>query len=218
VLRTDQLGDAQRQDLTHLYRRCYRRADRAYLAKALSAFDLVVVSRIGRQLCGFLLGRITRAELPEIGPTNLYLAGMGCVAPELRRSGISIQLHLKLFERVPAENWLGAARAANPVTLRAFTRMPGAVPHPEREITGWHRAVGGVVAELYGAPFDPEHFVCIGDGRSSGHSQIEFEPTEFERKLFEPVQRERGDTLLVIYWRESAPDGWEQGVVMGQSG
>jgi hypothetical protein len=69
--------------------------------------------------------------------------------------------------------------------------------------------VGSAIAQVYGVhDFDPVTFVCIGDGRPIGHPRIEFKVDPGEWKIFEPVDRSRGDALLAIAWLPSSPPGW----------
>jgi hypothetical protein len=69
--------------------------------------------------------------------------------------------------------------------------------------------VGQAIADAYEVfDFDPETFICIGDGRPIGYPLIDFEvePTEWE--AFACVDRDRGDALLALAWIPDNPEGW----------
>ena len=82
------------------------------------------------------------------------------------------------------------------------------MPQVVRLPTAWQREVGLAVAEAYGSNLDPETFVCVGSGTPIGYPNAEFEATESESAAFAPVDRARGDNLLVINWQPDAPSGW----------
>ena len=90
-----------------------------------------------------------------------------------------------------------------------FTLNDTVVPSPGETPSQWQQEVGAAVAEMYGAQdFDPETFVCKGDGTPIGYPVLDIEADEEEWEVFEPVDRDRGDTLLGIVWLHGAPDGW----------
>jgi hypothetical protein len=140
------------------------------------------------------------------------LAGICCIAPSYRRRGLFGELErLALAARFTPERprRLVCGRMAHPAAFRSMGRLPTAVPGPGSRPTSWQREGGAAIAETYGvAGFDPETFVCMGDGRPIGHPRIEFEVEPEEWDLFTPVDRDRGDALLAISWFPDAPPGW----------
>jgi hypothetical protein len=90
-----------------------------------------------------------------------------------------------------------------------MARNESAVPQRGRRPTQWQQDVGKAIAEAYGvASFDPETFVCRGDGRPIGFPLIEMDVAPEEWEVFRPVDRRRGDSLLGICWMPAAPTAW----------
>ena len=56
--------------------------------------------------------------------------------------------------------------------------------------------------------FDRETFVCHGTGIPIGYPNIEMEVELDEWRVFEHVNRDRGDSLLGLTWSPDAPEGW----------
>jgi hypothetical protein len=98
---------------------------------------------------------------------------------------------------------------AHPAALRTIGRFPTAVPKAGVRPTAWQQEVGKAIAEAYGVHgFDPETFVCLGDGTPIGYPMMEFDVEPHEWDLFEAVDRDRGDALLAIAWVPEAPPDW----------
>jgi hypothetical protein len=98
---------------------------------------------------------------------------------------------------------------AHPAALRNLARMGSTVPSPGVRPTPWQQAVGRAIADAYGVfEFDPETFVCIGEGRPIGYPRIDFEVEPREWEAFASVNRDRGDALLAIAWIPDNPPGW----------
>jgi hypothetical protein len=57
--------------------------------------------------------------------------------------------------------------------------------------------------------FDADTFVCSGRGRPIGHPVMDIEATPEEWKLFERIDRSRGESLLGMTWIREPPPGWE---------
>jgi hypothetical protein len=99
---------------------------------------------------------------------------------------------------------------AHPATYRHLSRLPGAVPRLEVPPTPWQQAVGRAIADAYGVVhFDADTFVCSGRGRPIGHPMMDIEATPEEWKLFERIDRSRGESLLGMSWIREPPAGWE---------
>ena len=93
-------------------------------------------------------------------------------------------------------------------TLLRHSCVAHSVPRPGQTPNRWQQGVGLAVAEAYGSNLDPTTFLCIGSGTPIGYLNEHFEPSEAERKLWGPVDRDRGDNLLVLNWSPDPPPGW----------
>lgn len=90
-----------------------------------------------------------------------------------------------------------------------MTQNPTHVPMPGIEPTAWQQEVGQALADIYGVPrFDPKTFVCHGSGVPIGYPKIEMELAPDEWRVFKPVDRDAGDSLLGMAWAPDAPEGW----------
>jgi hypothetical protein len=75
-------------------------------------------------------------------------------------------------------------------------------------LSGWHKQIGLLVADLYRVTLDPETFIVRGVGMPIGYPDLEYDITEEEWLPFLAVNRDRGDSLLGITWFPDAPEGW----------
>jgi GNAT superfamily N-acetyltransferase len=146
-------------------------------------------------------------------PQLVWLHGMRATDPSYRHRGLSGALSRALSVAArgeigePPARELGCGRFGH--ASRQGQMVEGNhVPWPGLVPTPWQQAVGLAVAEAYGSDLDPETFVCRGSGRPIGVPNVHFEATEQERAVFTPVQRERGDNLLVINWSPDPPPRW----------
>src|SRR5262249_17740641 len=74
--------------------------------------------------------------------------------------------------------------------------------------TATQRLVGRALAGWWGCPFDDDHWVCIGTGRPVGDPVVAVTVEPALLAPFTHVQRERGDTLLMVDWRVPPPSPW----------
>lgn len=194
-----------------LFARTYRDADLEYLRDSLLHLRTIALAWDEQRLVGFALGESRRLDLPGLPGHVVRLGGLACVAPENRRRGILHALQVRAFTAEP----LGAAglacgRMAHPATYRHLSRLTGAVPRLGVPPTPWQQAVGRAIADAYGVVhFDADTFVCSGRGRPIGHPMMAIEATPEEWKLFERIDRSRGESLLGMSWIREAPAGWE---------
>ena len=160
---------------------------------------------------GFSLGDMRVMDLPRLPQQQVTLAGICCIDPRFRRRGLFGALERAAIMGagiVAGGRMLSAGRMAHPVSFRVMnpaTRIPryGIKPTP------WQRAVGQAIADAYGVPqFDPETFVCHGTGEPIGYPNIEMDVEPDEWRIFEHVNRDRGDSLLGLTWSPDAPEGW----------
>lgn len=212
VLETASLSARHRASLLDLFQANYRDANPAFLDKSLSVLRHVAIARRGRKAIGFALGESRRMDLPRLPDQAVSLAGLSCIAPEFRRRGFFFGLSVRALARnAPNEatRRLICGRMAHPAALRTFTRLAKTVPSPGIRPTAWQQEIGRTIADAYGVfDFDPETFVCIGDGRPIGYPRIDFEVEPEEWDAFTHVNRDRGDALLSIAWLPDEPPGW----------
>ena len=87
--------------------------------------------------------------------------------------------------------------------------MAKPVPRPGVCPTTWQQEIGRAIADVYRVfDFDPETFLCIGEGRPIGYPRTDFEVEPWEWEAFASVNRDRGDALLAIAWFPDSPPGW----------
>lgn len=199
--------------LHRVFEATYRNADHGYLDESIGQLDRVVLGRHEDDVVGFALGAWHAVELPRLEtPQVVKLAGLACIDPGFRRRGLASRLGelATAGGDVPAEYALFGGRMAHPASYRQASARIGAVPRPDRRPSSWQREVGAVVAGLLGVrDFDDETFVCRGRSRSIGEPVVDVEVSEDEWKVFAPVDRSRGETLLAIWWGgDPGPDGW----------
>ena len=212
VLETASLSARHRESLLDLFQASYRDANPAFLDKSLSLLRHVAIARHEGKAIGFALGESRRMDLPRLPDQPVSLAGLSCIAPDFRRRGFFFGLSVRALARnapTEATRRLVCGRMAHPAALRSFTRMAKIVPSPGIRPTAWQQEVGRTIADAYGVfDFDPETFVCIGDGRPIGYPRIDFEVEPEEWDVFTHVNRDRGDALLAIAWLPDGPPGW----------
>ena len=211
--RVSSLGSEARAGVHDLFALTYDEANHDYLDKSLSVLQHIATAYRDGQLIGFALGGRTLLELPDpIGPTTALLAGLCCVHPDSRRQGLFRRLsNLALLAGGPLgeERTLGAGRMAHPTSMRVYKDVPWVVPKPGVRPTELQQSVGAIVAAAYGATdFDPETFVVRGSGTPIGYPNLEQEVEPEEWKVFDPVDRSRGDALLAVIFRPDPPPGW----------
>ena len=212
-LPTAELQSTAAASLHRVFAATYRDADHSYLDESVVQLDRVVIGRHEDEVVGFALGGWRLVDLPRLDvPQVVKLAGLACIDPAFRRRGLASRLGELAVAGgdVPAEHALFGGRMAHPASYRQASARVGAVPRPDRRPNAWQREVGAVVAGLLGVrDFDDETFVCRGRTRSIGEPVVDVEVGEEEWKVFAPVDRSRGETLLAIWWGgDPGPDGW----------
>lgn len=212
---TAELSDGHRADLHRVFDATYDHADHDYLDESLGHLETAVFGRAADsgEVVGFALGGWRKVALPRIAdPKVVKLGGLACVDPAFRRRGLASRLgELALAGGdVPPEEALFGGRMAHPASYRQASARTTAVPRPERRPNEWQREVGRVVAGLLGVTdFDDETFVCRGRTRPIGEPVVQVDVTDEEWKVFEPVDRSKGETLLAIWWvGDPGPTGW----------
>ncbi len=189
----------------------YRQANRAYLEKSFAKLRYAAIAMHGDTPAGFSLGDMRVMDLPQLPRQPVIFAGICCIDPRFRRRGLFGALERAAVVAagiVPGGRVLSAGRMAHPVSFRVMnpeTRIPRAGIEP----SSWQQSVGQAIADAYGVPhFDPKTFVCHGTGEPIGYPAIEMDVEPEEWRIFEHVDRDRGDSLLGLTWAPDAPEGW----------
>ena len=216
---TGSISPDLRDDLHRIFDETYLAANHDFLDRALGRFAHLAVARAGGEgtvgedtTVGFAIAEMRALDLPRLGTQPVVLAGLCCVQAAYRRQGLfrRLEVHAATAGALPgAERLLSAGRMAHPVSFRVMSRLPTAVPRPDRPPTEWQQEIAAVVAAALGIErFDPETFVCTGDGTPIGTPILDIDVTAEEWKVFAPVDRSRGDALLGMCWFPDAPTGW----------
>jgi GNAT superfamily N-acetyltransferase len=213
VVAAESLASADRAAIHDLFELTYEEANEEYLDRSLAKLRTVAMAHASGKVVGFSLGDQRVLDLPIVGATRALLAGLACVHPDHRRHGLFrhlSNLSVRAAGNPSAEvRSLGAGRMAHPASMRALAASPSVVPRPDRRPSALQRSIGIAVADAYGvSSFDPETFVCVGTGRPIGFPRMIQEVEPHEWKVFEPVDRRRGDALLALAWIGEAPAGW----------
>lgn len=213
VVPSASLTPTERSALHNLFELTYEDANNDYLDRSLDKLSTVAMAHADRSLVGFSLGDQRVLDLPSAGPTTTLLAGLACVHPDHRRHGLFrhlANLSIRAVGNPTAEQRsLGAGRMAHPASMRGFAASPTVVPRPGHRPSTVQQSTGAAVAAAYGVTsFDPETFVCRGTGRPIGFPRMNQEVEAHEWKVFEPVDRTRGDALLALVWHGEPPPGW----------
>jgi hypothetical protein len=214
TIRTADMGQADLEDVLALFRGAYRQANAAYIEKSLGRLAYLSIAHHGGRPAGFALGEVRVMDLPRLPGQVVSLAGICCIDMPYRRRGLFGALeNLALgAAKVPrGERALSCGRMAHPASFKGMSRSPSVVPKRGVRPTAWQQEVGQAIADAYGVhAFDPETFVCIGDGTPIGYPIIDIEAEAEEWEVFKPVNRDRGDSLLGISWGANPPPRWEE--------
>jgi hypothetical protein len=212
VLRTADLGAADRARLLALFRESYRDANAAYLEKSLGLLRFVSIAMHGDTPAGFSLGDGRIMDLPRLPQQAVNLAGICCIGAEFRRRGLFGKLESLAIAQshdTPPARYLNCGRMAHPVSFRIMAANPTAIPRPGFKPTPWQQEIGAAIAQAYGvADFDPKTFVCHGSGVPIGYPNIDLDVAPEEWEVFEHVNRDKGNSLLGLNWMPDAPEGW----------
>jgi hypothetical protein len=202
----------QHELVVALFQANYRDANPVFVDKSLSVLRHVALAYHEGEAVGFAMGESRMMDLPRLPEQIVNLAGLCCVAPGFRRRGLFGELARRAMARESSDDdarSLLCGRMAHPAAFRNMARSPSVVPRPGVRPTPWQREVGQAIADTYGVfDFDPETFVCIGEGRPIGYPRVQFDVEPHEWEVFTNVDRDRGDALLAIAWRPDGPPGW----------
>ncbi len=193
VLEASSISARQRELLLRLFQANYRGANPAFIDKSLSVLSRVAIAHREGEAIGFAMGESRRMDLPRLPDQLVNLAGLSCIAPAFRRRGLFGELSKLAMAWDPVTDkgrHLFCGRMAHPAALRTLSRLAKTVPSPGVRPTAWQQEVGRAIADAYRVfDFDPETFVCIGEGRPIGYPRIDFEVEPEEWDLFASVNQ-----------------------------
>lgn len=217
IVRAPTMTDADRAAVFELFDASYRQANHPYLQRSIDRIGLLAIGFRHGCPCGFSLSNCRWMDLPAFQEEQLVvLHGMRCVNPDLRHHGLSTRLSRAVedemkrgirSERPTPERELHCGRHGHANGTGGGAKR-GSVPRAGRTPTPWQQGVGLAVAEAFGSNLDPATFVCIGPGKPIGYPNEHFQATEAELQVWAPVNRDRGDNLLVMNWTPNPPTGW----------
>ena len=225
VERARTLSADDRARVHRVFEASYEQPNHEYLDRSIDRIGMLAIAfEASGDAVGYAISRAHWMELPRFeAPQLVVLHGMRCVRPAFRHRGVSGHVNRAVSDAMREEiaevgrpeRQLDCGRYGH--ASRAGGRVdPSAVPKVGVPPTAWQREVGLMIADAYGSnldpatlrPCDPATFVCVGSGTPIGYPNAEFEATESESAAFAPVDRGRGDNLLVINWQPDSPPGW----------
>ena len=214
VGRSAELDPPARQQIHDLFAATYDEPNHAYIDRSMEAMRFVARALDGDTLLGFALSDARHEPLPRFEtPQLLLLAGIGCVRPEQRRSGLFSEIARRAafasgeIERATGR-YLACGRMAHPAGFRSMRRIPTVIPREGVVVSDWHLEVAAAVAACYGVTLKPGSLVVQGSGRPIGTPRIEIDVAPEEWVPFRDVDRSRGDSLLGLAWAPDPPPGW----------
>lgn len=213
VYRSDELPEQDLSQIHLLFGSIYRDANHDYLDKSLRTLNHVAIAKEQGTLVAFGIGDSIQTQLPGlVDLQTVILGGIGCVAPQYRRQrlfGYLEQLATRASDVIKeGTRVLSCGRMAHPAGFHSMSRNPTVVPKFNVPVSQWQKEIGLRIAELYDVSLDPVTFVVKGDGTPIGYPNIKVDVPDSEWRVFDKVDRDRGDSLLGIAWSPDAPQGW----------
>ena len=175
------------------------------LSKQREEWVLITEVRDNGKLLAFAF-----CTLERIGGTPSCLWGLASVKRTSRRDAALKALIGDQFRRAvlafPDEDVLIGTRLIDPGGFQAFKGLLDVCPRPGHKPTGEERAWSRRLAKRFGAEgrIDDRRFVLAGNGTRAG--VLDFETAKGGAvdadvvAFFEPLDRERGDTLVAFGW------------------
>lgn len=203
---TTALSDAELSDMADISAQSAPDDAFAYdvgeLSKARESWVLVTLASDGGKLSGFAF-----CTLERIGGTPCVLIGMASVKRFAKREPVLKALVGDELRRAvlafPDEDVLVATRLAVPSGYAVFADFEDVVPRPAHKPSGEERAWARRLAKRFGAEgrVDDRTFVVAGNGEAPGVLDYENgSPGADYDAFFEPIERTKGDTLIVFGW------------------
>ena len=203
---TTALSDAELSDLADLSAAGAADGVFAYdvgeLSKARDAWVLVTQGSESGRLAGYAF-----CTLERIGGTPCVLIGLASVKRFAKREQVLKAVIGDELRRAvlafPDEDVLVATRLAESSGYATFANFEDVVPRPGHKPTGEERAWARRLAKRFGAEgrVNDRTFVVAGNGEAPGILDYENgSPGPDYDAFFEPVDRSKGDTLIVFGW------------------
>jgi hypothetical protein len=175
------------------------------LSKQTEFWVLSSTARENGRLRGFSFSTLER-----IGGTPAVIIGSGSVARTSRRDTVLRGLLGEQFRRAllafPDEDVVVGLQLDRPDALDALGVLDDLVPREGHRANGEQRAWGKRLAKRYGSEngsYDERSFVLSGNGGASflfDHEAVDPAATPGTVELFDRLDHDRGDTLVVCGW------------------
>jgi hypothetical protein len=199
---TTALSDAELSDMADISADGAVSYDVGVLSKARDEWVLVTQAHEQGRLGGFAF-----CTLERIGGTPCVLIGLASMArgdggAAVLRSVVGDELRRAVLA-FPDEDVLVATRLVDPSGYAVFEDLEDVVPRPGHRSSGEERAWARRLAKRFGAEgrVNDRTFVVEGNGEAPGILDYrDGSPGPEFDAFFEPVDRERGDTLIVFGW------------------
>jgi len=197
-----------------LFDAAYADADHSYLLASFEVMDWISLAMHGPNLAGFAVGDTKIVDLPRMhGLQSVATYGIGCVDENYRRMGLFTRLEKAVVQASGKLSvngrYLNCGRTAHPATYNFFPNIgTGCIPEPDRPLSPWHLEMVERVAALYCVEVHPGTCIVIGKGMPIGYPRLKVVATDAELRMFENVNRDRGEALLTMSWTPDAPTGW----------
>jgi hypothetical protein len=176
--------------------------DVGFLSKAREEWVLVTQASDGGKLGGFAF-----CTLERIGGTPCVLIGVASIKRSPKREALLKAVTGDELRRAvlafPDEDVLVATRLAEPSGYAVFADLEDVCPRPSHKPSGEERAWARRLAKRFGAEgrVNDRNFVVEGNGELPGILDYENgSPGPDYEAFFNPVDRKRGDTLIVFGW------------------
>ena len=198
------LSDAELAEMADLCADSPSRYESGLLSKMAEAWVLITQARENGKLRGFSFRTLER-----IGGTPSVLVGLASVGRTAKRDTVLKAMMADQYRRAvlafPDEDVLVGTRFVDPAGFEAFRNLEDVVPRPGHKATGEERAWGRRLAKRFGIEtYDDRAFVATGDGAFPpclDHESLKPENIDPEvAAFFEPLDRERGDSLIAFGW------------------
>lgn len=199
------VSDAELEDMAELTGEGPNGLSVGFLSKQAELWVLSTTARENGKLRGFSFSTLER-----IGGTPAVIIGSASVARTSRRDTVLRGLLGEKYRRAllafPDEDVLFGLRLDRPDALEALGALDDVVPREGHRANGEQRAWGKRLAKRYGADngsYDERGFVLTGDGGAPvvfDHESADPRVDPGTQALFDALDHDRGDTLVVCGW------------------
>ena len=214
TLSVNDLTEVNISQILALFDAAYADADHSYLLSSFEVMDWIALAIHGTELAGFAIADAKNVVLPRMhGLQPIALFGIGCVNENYRRMGLFTRLEKAAVQasgNLPANSrYLNCGRTAHPATYNFIVNIGvGCIPEGDHPLSPWYLEMVECVASLYCVKVHPGTCVVIGKGMPAGYPRMKVKATDAELRMFEKVNRDKGEALLAMSWTPDAPSGW----------